>query len=76
MFSSYAAARRWDSAEASKSLVDQLVLEELLVQEADKQKLADDAQDQAAVGHGSAQPASEQCDPSDAERKRTQRRRR
>lgn len=33
-----------DSAEASKSLVDQLVLEELLVQEADKQKLADDAQ--------------------------------
>lgn len=31
-----------DSPEASKSLVDQLVLEELLVQEADKQKLADD----------------------------------
>jgi len=31
-----------DSAEASKSLVDQLVLEELLVQEADKQKLAED----------------------------------
>jgi peptidyl-prolyl cis-trans isomerase C len=33
-----------DSAEASKSLVDQLVLEELLVQEANKQKLADDPQ--------------------------------
>lgn len=33
-----------DSAEASKSLVDQLVLEELLVQEADKKKLADDPQ--------------------------------
>jgi peptidyl-prolyl cis-trans isomerase C len=33
-----------DSAEASKSLVEQLVLEELLVQEADKQKLADDPQ--------------------------------
>lgn len=33
-----------DSAEASKSLVDQLVLEELLVQEADKEKLADDPQ--------------------------------
>ena len=31
-----------DSAEASKSLIDQLVLEELLVQEADKQKLAED----------------------------------
>ena len=31
-----------DSPEASKSLVDQLVLEELLVQEADKQKLSDD----------------------------------
>ncbi|MEI2742505.1 MAG: peptidylprolyl isomerase [Candidatus Competibacter sp.] len=31
-----------DSVEASKSLVDQLVLEELLVQEADKQKLAED----------------------------------
>ncbi|MFZ1640183.1 MAG: peptidylprolyl isomerase [Candidatus Contendobacter sp.] len=33
-----------DSAEASKSLVDQLVMEELLVQEAGKQKLADDPQ--------------------------------
>ena len=33
-----------DSAEASKSLVDQLVMEELLVQEAAKQKLADDPQ--------------------------------
>ncbi|HRZ52745.1 MAG TPA: SurA N-terminal domain-containing protein, partial [Candidatus Contendobacter sp.] len=33
-----------DSAEASKSLVDQLVMEELLVQEASKQKLADDPQ--------------------------------
>ncbi len=33
-----------DSAEASNSLVEQLVLEELLVQEADKQKLADDPQ--------------------------------
>ncbi len=33
-----------DSAEASKSLVEQLVLEELLVQEADKQKLAEDPQ--------------------------------
>ncbi len=33
-----------DSPEASKSLVDQLVLEELLVQEANKQKLADDPQ--------------------------------
>jgi peptidyl-prolyl cis-trans isomerase C len=31
-----------DSAEASKSLVDQLVMEELLVQEANKQKLAED----------------------------------
>lgn len=31
-----------DSVEASKSLVDQLVMEELLVQEADKQKLAED----------------------------------
>jgi peptidyl-prolyl cis-trans isomerase C len=35
---------RVDSAEASKSLVDQLVMEELLVQEAGKQKLADDPQ--------------------------------
>ena len=33
-----------DSAEASKSLVDQLVMEELLVQEAGKQKLAEDPQ--------------------------------
>ena len=33
-----------DSVEASKSLVDQLVMEELLVQEAGKQKLADDPQ--------------------------------
>lgn len=33
-----------DSPEASKSLVEQLVLEELLVQEAHKQKLADDPQ--------------------------------
>jgi peptidyl-prolyl cis-trans isomerase C len=33
-----------DSAEASKSLVDQLVMEELLVQEANKQKLAEDPQ--------------------------------
>ena len=33
-----------DSAEGSKSLVDQLVMEELLVQEAAKQKLADDPQ--------------------------------
>ena len=33
-----------DSAEASKSLVDQLVMEELLVQEANKEKLADDPQ--------------------------------
>ena len=33
-----------DSAEASKSLVDQLVMEELLVQEANKQKLAADPQ--------------------------------
>jgi peptidyl-prolyl cis-trans isomerase C len=33
-----------DSPEASKALVDQLVLEELLVQEANKQKLADDPQ--------------------------------
>ncbi|MFO1423719.1 MAG: peptidylprolyl isomerase [Candidatus Competibacteraceae bacterium] len=33
-----------DSAEASKALVDQLVMEELLVQEAGKQKLADDPQ--------------------------------
>ena len=33
-----------DSAEASKALVDQLVMEELLVQEAAKQKLADDPQ--------------------------------
>ena len=33
-----------DSAEASKSLVEQLVMEELLVQEAAKQKLADDPQ--------------------------------
>jgi len=35
---------RADTAEASKSLVDQLVMEELLVQEAAKQKLADDPQ--------------------------------
>ncbi len=33
-----------DSAEASKSLVDQLVMEELLVQQAAKEKLADDPQ--------------------------------
>ncbi|MDG4604723.1 MAG: peptidylprolyl isomerase, partial [Candidatus Contendobacter sp.] len=33
-----------DSVDASKSLVDQLVLEELLVQEANRQKLADDPQ--------------------------------
>lgn len=33
-----------DTVEASKSLVDQLVMEELLVQEAAKQKLADDPQ--------------------------------
>ncbi|MDG4550179.1 MAG: peptidylprolyl isomerase [Candidatus Contendobacter sp.] len=33
-----------DSAEASKSLVDQLVMEELLVQQAAKDKLADDPQ--------------------------------
>ena len=35
---------RADTAEATKSLVDQLVMEELLVQEAAKQKLADDPQ--------------------------------
>ena len=33
-----------DSAESSKSLIDQLIMEELLVQEAKKQKLADDPQ--------------------------------
>ena len=33
-----------DSAEASKALVDQLVMEELLVQEAAREKLADDPQ--------------------------------
>lgn len=33
-----------DTAEASQSLVDQLVMEELLVQQADKEKLADDPQ--------------------------------
>ena len=33
---------RTDTPEASKALVDQLVIEELLVQEANKQKLADD----------------------------------
>ncbi|MCP5196903.1 MAG: peptidylprolyl isomerase [Gammaproteobacteria bacterium] len=33
-----------DTPEASKALVDQLVMEELLVQEANKQKLADDPQ--------------------------------
>jgi len=35
---------RVDSPEASKALIDQLVVEELLVQEAEKQKLADDPQ--------------------------------
>jgi len=35
---------RVDSPEASKALIDQLVIEELLVQEAEKQKLADDPQ--------------------------------